>query len=164
MQLFHHLHDGTLILYVHEHIQLHVSQYNHTIQHPSDPLHKHTSYFNTRRLKPTIFNNVRYTTNIPTDPHTVTTTDIKRNMCHIHTYIVPMHLATIGNNKILCTHPPHISNSEEMLPRLTRHILAQLRTNKSLLLKSYIHKVDTKSHPSPLCPLCNTHIPTHIIS
>ena len=21
----------------------------------------------------------------------------------------------------------------------------------------YLHKVDVKSHPSPLCPLCNTH-------
>ena len=30
----------------------------------------------------------RYTTNIPTDPHTVTTTDIKTNMRHIHTSIV----------------------------------------------------------------------------
>ena len=24
-------------------------------------------------------------------------------------------------------------------------------------LQSYLHKVDAKSHPSPLCPLCNTH-------
>ena len=37
-------------------------------QHPSHPLHKHTTYFNTPRLKNTIFNNGRYTTNIPTDP------------------------------------------------------------------------------------------------
>ena len=31
------------------------------------------------------------------------------------------------------------------------------RTNKSPFLKSYLQKVDTNSHPSPLCPLCNTH-------
>ena len=80
----------------------------------------------------------------------------------MHTSIVSMHLATIGNNKILCTHPPHIIGSEEILPRLTRCTLAQLRTNKSLFLKSYLHKVDAKTHPSPLCPLCNTH--THISS
>ena len=65
-----------------------------------------------------------------------------------------MHLATRGNNKILRTPPPHISSSEEIFPRLT---LAQFRTNKSPFLKSYLHKVDAKSHPSPLCPLCNTH-------
>ena len=62
-------------------------------------------------------------------PHTFTTTDIKRNMHHIHTSIVFMHLATRGNNKMLCTPPPHISSSEERLPRLTRRTFAQLRTN-----------------------------------
>ena len=68
-----------------------------------------------------------------------------------------MHLATRGNNKILRTPPPHTSSSEEILPRLTRRTLAQLRTNKSPFLKSYLHKVNAKTHPSPLCPLCNIH-------
>ena len=64
-----HLHDETITLPIHEHLQLHASQ------------DKHTTYFNTPRLnKPTIFNNGHYTTNIPTDPHTVTTPDIKTNM------------------------------------------------------------------------------------
>ena len=67
------------------------------------------------------------------------------------------HLATRGNNKILRTPPPHIISSEEILPRLTRRTLAYLRSHKSPFLKSYLHKVDAKSHPSPLCPLCNTH-------
>ena len=162
-----HLHDETLILPIHEHLQLHASQYKQKTQHPLHPLHKHTTYFNTPRLKkPTIFNNGRYTTNIPTDPHTVTTTDTKTNMRHIHTSIVSRHLATRGNNKILRTPPPHISSSEERLPRLTRRTLAQLRTNKSPFLKSYLHKVDAKTHPSPLCPLCNinTHDTHHLFN
>ena len=104
-----------------------------------------------------IFNNDRYTTNIPTDTLTVTTTDIKTNMRHIHTSIVSRHLATRCNNKILRTPPPHISSAEEILPRLTRRTLSQLRINKSQFIKSYLHKVDAKSHLSPLCPLCNTH-------
>ena len=152
-----HLHDETLILPIHEPLQLHASHYKKKTQHPSHPLHKHTTYFNNPRLKYTIFNKGRYTTNIPTDPHTITTPDIKTNMRYIHTYIVSRHLATRGNNKILRTPPPHISSSEEILPRLIRRTLAQIRTNKSPLLKSYLHKVDVKSHPSPLCPLCNTH-------
>ena len=78
-------------------------------------------------------------------------------MRHIHTSIVSGHLATRGNNKILRAPPPHTSSSEEILPRLTRRTLAQLRTNKSPFLKSYLHKVDAKTHPSPLCPLCNIH-------
>ena len=131
-----HLH-GENTLPIHEHLQLHTSQYKQKTQHPSHPLHKHTTYFNTPRLKKnTIFNKGRYTTNIPTDPHTVTTTDIKTNMRHIHTSIVSMHLVTRGNNKILRTPPPHTSSSEEILPHLTRRTLAQLRTNKSPFLKS----------------------------
>ena len=92
-------------------------------------LHKHTTYFNTPRLKNTIFKNGRYTTNIPTDPHTITTTDIKTNMRHMYiNVIVSMHLDTRGNYKILRTPPPHISSSGEILSRLTRRTLAQPRT------------------------------------
>ena len=43
-----HLHDETLTLPIHEHLQLHASQYK---QKTSHPLHKHTTYFNTPRLK-----------------------------------------------------------------------------------------------------------------
>ena len=125
------MHDETLILPIHEHIQLHASQCKQKTQHPSHPLHKHTTYFNTPRLKNTIFNNGRYTTNIPTDPYTITTTDIKTNMRHIHTSIVFMHLATGGNNKILRTPPPHINCSVEILPRFTRHTIVQLRYHPS---------------------------------
>ena len=38
------LHDGTLTLPIQ-------TQYKQKIQHPSHPLHKHTTYFNTPRLK-----------------------------------------------------------------------------------------------------------------
>ena len=123
----------------------------------ASPTQAHNILQHSKSLKNTIFNNVRYTTNIPTYPHTVTTTDIKTNMRHKHTFIVSMHLATRGNSKILHTPPPHIISSEERPPRLTCRTLAQLGTYKSPFLKSYLHKVDAKSHPSPLCPLCNTH-------
>ena len=46
-----HLHDETLTLPIHKHLQLHASQYKQKTQHPSHPLHKHTTYFNTPRLK-----------------------------------------------------------------------------------------------------------------
>ena len=78
------------------------------------------------------------------------------NMRHIHTSIVHRHLATRSNNTILRPPSPHICSSEDILPRLIGSTLAQHRTNKSLFLKSYLHKVDAKSHASPLCPLCNT--------
>ena len=75
----------------------------------------------------------------------------------MRTSIVSRHQAPRGKNKILCTRPPHISSSEEILPRLSCRTLFQLRTNKSAFLKSYLHKVDVNSHPSLLFPLCNTH-------
>ena len=38
-----HLHDETRRLPIHEHLQLHASQHKQKTQHPSHPLHKHTS-------------------------------------------------------------------------------------------------------------------------
>ena len=103
---------------IYEHIQLYASHYKQKPQHPSHPLQKHTTY--TQRQKTTIFNNGPCTTKIPTDPNTVTTTDINIIMLQIHTSIVSRNLTTRGNNKILRTPPPHISSSEEILPRITR--------------------------------------------
>ena len=136
-----HLHDETLILPIYEYLSStrHNTNRKHNI-HPSHPLHskaKNTLYFI----------NGRYTTSIR----------------HIHTFIVSRYLATIGNNKILRTPPPHISSSQEILPCLTRLTHGQPRTNKSsrlksYRLKSYLHKVDAKSSSLPLFLFCNTHI------
>ena len=78
-------------------------------------------------------------------------------MRDIQTSIVSQHLAAKDNNKILRTHPPQVSSTEENLSRHTRRTLAQLRTNKSHFLLSYLHKIDVSTHPAPLCPLCRTH-------
>ena len=76
---------------------------------------------------------------------------------------VSKHLATRGNNKLLRT-PPHICSSEERLSRLTRRTFAQLRTNKSPSLKSYLHKVNAKHFHLYYAPsVTSTHM-THIIS
>ena len=94
------LHDETLILPIHEHLQLHASQYKQKTQHPLRP---YTNIQQTSTLQS------RYTT----------------HMRHIHISIVSMYLATRGNNKILRTPPPHINSSEEILPRLTRRTAKQ---------------------------------------
>ena len=123
--------------------------------------HKHTTYFNTPRLKTQSSTTAASQQIFPESPHSHYNRH-KTNMPHIHTSIVSRHLATRGNNKILRTPPPHIISSKKMLPRHTRRTHIRFRTSKSPFLKSYLHKVDTKWHPSPLCPLCNTHI--HIMS
>ena len=76
-----HLHDETNILPLQKHLQLHVSQVRQKAQY------RYTTHNTSQRLmKPTTFNNSRYNTNIPTDPCTVTTADIKANMRDIHNY------------------------------------------------------------------------------
>ena len=90
--------------------------------------------------------------NILTDPCTVTTTDIETNMRDIHTSIVSQHIAARDNNKILRTHPRQVNSTEENLPRHTRRTLAQLRTNKSLFLPSYLHKIESLNTPITTLP------------
>ena len=67
-----------------------------------------------------------------------------------------MHLATIGNNKILRTPPPHISSSEERIPRLTRSTLPNSEQTISL---PRIILTQSRRQITPITnmPLCNNH-------
>ena len=61
-----HLHDETLTLPIHEHLQLHASQY----KQKTHPQHKQTTYFNTPRLKKQLFLTTAATQQIfPQTPH-----------------------------------------------------------------------------------------------
>ena len=73
----------------------------------------------------------------------------------IHTTIVQDHLNNRPINKLLNRPPPDIDKKEETLPHSTRRKLSQLRTNKSPLLMTYLHKIDPANHPAANCPLCN---------
>ena len=85
------------------------SQYRkHNIHHTPTQTH---SILQHSKAKKHYFQQRPLHKNIPTYPNTVTTTDMR----HIHTFIVSMHLATRGNDKILRAPPPHISSSEEIL-------------------------------------------------
>ena len=55
------------------------------------------------------------------------------------------------------TPPCKTTRPIHLVKLFTDRTLAQLRTNKSPILISYLHKVDETHHPSPLCPLCKTH-------
>ena len=161
-----HLHDETLILPI---LRAPTDPYVTIQQKNTTSITPLTQTYNIRQHSKaktnTIFNNGHYTTNIPTDPHTITTTDIKTNMRNIR-YRVSRHLATRYNNKILRTPPPHISRSEEIIPRLTRLTLAQLRTNKSPLpqiIFTQSRRQITSITTIPPLQHSHTHT-THIIS
>ena len=50
-------------------LQLHTSQYKQKTQHPSHPLHKHTTYFNTPRLKTLFLTTAASQQTFPRAPH-----------------------------------------------------------------------------------------------
>ena len=154
-----HLHKETKILPIATHLKLHASQLRQQAQHPSHPLHQLSQQPpNNRYKKQTIFhNNNNYTHNLDTTPQTTSHDTIKLNLKQIHTHIVHQHTLNQPHNKILETPAPDIHKSELTLSHYMRRTLAQLRTNKSPLLYSYLHKISPNTHPSPLCPLCNQH-------
>ena len=151
-----HLHDETQILPLSTHLRLHSSQLRQKAQHPDHPLHYLTNQPDYPRLmKQTTFNrNNNYTVQIDTDPNTVDEDTTKTNLKTIHTTIVRNHLRDRPDNKVLNRQAPDIDQTEETLPRQTRRRLAQLRTNKSPLLRQYLHKIDPVTYATDECPLC----------
>ena len=93
-------------------------------------------------------------------PHTVTTTDIKTNMCHVHTSIVSWHLPTRGNNKILRTPPPHIRAMKRYFPA---SLVAHLPNSEQINLLSSNHTY-TKLTPNHIHHhYAPSATPTHMI-
>lgn len=163
-----HLHEETKILPLNTHLKLHASQLRQQALHPEHPLHTLTTQnTNHRHKKQTIFdNNNNYTFNLDTPPNQTTSDTITGNLKLIHTHIVTEYINTLTPNKILNRIAPDISEAEKNLPHSTRRTLAQLRTNKSPLLQSYLHKIAPETHPTPQCPLCSnqTHDTPHLFN
>ena len=117
----------------------HNTNRKHNIHHIPYTNTQHTSTLKAKQN--TIFNNGRYTTNIPTDPHTVTTADIKTNMHHMHTSIVSRHLTKY------CAHH--------------HHTLAALKRDFPDLLISPLPNSEQTNLPSPNHTYTNS-TPKHI--
>ena len=118
-------------------------------------------------MKQTIFNNWNYPIiNVNTGPQPTNTDTVNHNLKTIHHMAVQSHLNTRSPNSILGNQPPTINTSEQAIPRKTRRTLSQLRTGKSPMLLTYLHKINPTLHPSPLCPLCktNNHDTKHLFS
>ena len=113
-----------------------------------------------RNMKATIFLKNEHTNIIISEPD-VTREECRENLKHIHTTITSQYLSCRKNNKAINTTSYDIHSSEQTLPRHMRAKLAQLRANKSPLLQSYLHTVNT-----PQCPLClsRTHDSNHLFN
>jgi hypothetical protein len=153
-----HLHDETQVLPLDLHLKLQASQLKQKAQLATHPLHKYTTQQRAaRNMKQTIFHNNNYTTNINNASTDITEQDIQRNIKSIHTTVVANYLTNRKYNKIINEPAPKINETKQTLPRGTRRTLAQLRTGKSPFLRTYKHKIDPLSQPTPTCPLCNIH-------
>ena len=114
--------------------------------------------------KNTIFNNGRYTTNIPTDPHTHYNRHKNKHAPHtnVHTSIVSTHLATRDNKKY-CAHlhhtiaalkkyfpaslvVPFFPNSEQINYPFSNHTYTKSTPN-------HIHNISSTAHTYQ--PHCN---------
>ena len=155
-----HLHRETKTLPLSNHLKLHASQLRQKCQDNKHPLHNLTRQaLCPRRMKQTIFDNWSdKTINIdnkdinPPTPETIT-----KNLKIIHTISVNECIKSYKPNPILSQPAPDIHNSEQSLSYKTRRILAQLRAGKSSMLMTYLNKIDAKSYPSSICPLCTSH-------
>ena len=132
----------------HHHTHIHnIQQQNST--YPSSPQLTYdmiTDYIKTEGLSPTTRNPTGHNSR-KTEPAFAQTNIRTANI--IFTNIILMadkHNIPKGkmHNKILHTPPPHISSYEEILPRITRRTLAQLRTNKS----PFLNHIYTRSMPN----------------
>ena len=75
---------------------------------------------------------------------------------------LPQHTPPAHSPSTLPQHTP-TAHSPSTLPQHTRCTLAEISTNKSPFVKSYLRKIDDHKYPSPLCPLFQkqTHTHTH---
>ena len=105
-------------------------------------LHDLNAYLNPHRnIKATIFHNNEHT-NIIISKLDLTPKECRENLKHIHTTIISQYLSSRKNNKVTNIIPYDIDLSEQTLPRHMCTKLAQLRANKSPLLKIYVYTVE----------------------
>ena len=111
------------------------------------------AYLNSpRNMKTTIFHNKEHT-NIIISKLDITPEECRENLKHIHTTITSQYLSFRKNNKVTNTTPYDIYLSKQILPQHMRTKPAQLSTNKSTLLQSYLNTVNFETY-MPQCPLC----------
>ena len=145
----HHLHQETGILPVREHSELLSIQFTIQAHLPAHPcfhfIHRPPPR---RRMKPDLF-----TTHAAQARDVLHTAGgcVKSALKDIHTSVVRTFIAS-HNNAVLGRPPPPIDPSETTLPRKSRTLLSQLRSNYCPRLNSYQHIL----HPDipDLCPGC----------
>ena len=106
-------------------------------------------------MKVPILHNNKHTNIIISEPD-ITPEECRENLKHIHTTITSQYLNSRKTIKVINTTCYGSHSSEQTLPCYMHTKLALLRANKSPLLQSYLHIVNSDTY-SPQYPLCLTH-------
>ena len=155
-----HLHSETKILPLKEHSDMIGTQFFSKLTDPSHPANYLT-------LPPPSIRDMKTTPSqkyLPLTRKLNPQSDPPSIAPHtIHTNAVHNYLNTLPPNKLLKVIPPDKLDSETRLPRKDRVILAQLRSNYSPLLNSYLFRINKA--PSDLCRYCKLaqETPYHIL-
>ena len=148
-----HLHRETKVLPLNKHMRLITSQYRESCMDNDHPQHAAAVAPDPdRQMKMTAFN-----TSYITVVHSCTNEGEEkkeriRNKKRLHTAAVSQHLEEQPIHPLLGAQPPDVHKEEQSLSRNIRRNLAQLRAQKSPVLKEYLHNIGVED--SPLCPLC----------
>jgi len=117
-------------------------------QHPSFPIVTDNS--GPRNKKQTLQS--RFYADVADHLQDGVTMDVGTARKEIHTRAVEVSMRDRGDNSVLGTPAPEIAEEEGELPRKTRRILAQLRSNYCSSLNDYRFRVELSD--TPMCPCC----------
>ena len=146
-----HLHTEAKIMKVEEHLQMICAQFLTTClqpQHPSFPIVTDDS--GPRNKKRTLQS--RFYADVADHLQDGVTMDVETARKEIHTRAVEVSMRDRGDNSVIGTPAPEIAEEEGELPRKTRRILAQLRSNYCSSLNDYRFRIGLSD--TPMCPCC----------
>ena len=146
-----HLHDETLI---HEQLHLHASQNKQKTHHPSHPIHKHTTYFNTPRLKKTL--SLTMVTTQQTFPQTHRLVYVECECFVMQMLYVCVLCASCGSSQCCVLHDLQFVNAGRGCNRRPyRRGILQSRSHNCFIGSSHIpHQIDSLINASVFKPIC----------
>ena len=129
------------------------SQYRESMRDVEHPLHETLSLPDPDREMKLTAVSTKYSIIVHgCDRENKTEDDIQRNKKIIHTQFVKQTLSERPINTLINRQAPDVNPTEQQLTRAMRRTLAQLRAQKSPLLRSYLNNIGAADDPS--CPLC----------
>ena len=148
-----HIHTETKVLPIAKHMHLITSQYRESCMDPRHPQHAAAIAPDPdRRMKVAAFDTTHVTLAYGCANEGEEEKERRKNKGRLHTAIVSKHLAETPIHPLINSKPPDVHKTEESLSREIRRTLAQLRAEKSPLLKDYLHNIGAEEDPN--CPLC----------